>query len=72
MNEANEFYRELAPDGMSEEGMRVMCQALAGMPWSKQFNRVEYLPAKRGPDSAPATKQAGRAWWPAALTSSRP
>ncbi len=36
-NEADEFYRELAPAGMSEDGAQVMRQALAGMLWSKQF-----------------------------------
>ncbi|WP_320776832.1 MGH1-like glycoside hydrolase domain-containing protein [Streptomyces sp. CRN 30] len=35
--EADAFYRELTPDGASEDEARVLRQALAGMLWSKQY-----------------------------------
>jgi hypothetical protein len=35
--EADEFYRALTPDWVSEDAARVMRQALAGMLWSKQY-----------------------------------
>ncbi len=35
--EADEFYTELAPAGLSEDESRVMRQAFAGMLWSKQL-----------------------------------
>jgi hypothetical protein len=35
--EADEFYREITPERVSEDEARVMRQALAGMLWSKQF-----------------------------------
>jgi hypothetical protein len=36
-NEADEFYRSVTPDRVSEDEARVMRQALAGMLWSKQY-----------------------------------
>jgi hypothetical protein len=36
-SEADEFYASITPDWVSEDGARVMRQALAGMLWSKQF-----------------------------------
>ena len=35
--EADEFYAEVIPPGLSADGRRVMRQALAGLLWSKQF-----------------------------------
>ena len=35
--EADEFYRAITPDRVSEDAARVMRQALAGMLWSKQY-----------------------------------
>ncbi|WP_037568762.1 MGH1-like glycoside hydrolase domain-containing protein [Phaeacidiphilus oryzae] len=35
--EADEFYRQLTPEGASEDEARVLRQALAGMLWSKQY-----------------------------------
>jgi hypothetical protein len=35
--EADEFYRSITPDGVSEDVGNVMRQALAGMLWSKQY-----------------------------------
>jgi hypothetical protein len=35
--EADEFYRAITPDRLSEDAARVMRQALAGMLWSKQY-----------------------------------
>jgi Mannosylglycerate hydrolase MGH1-like glycoside hydrolase domain len=35
--EADEFYRAITPDWVSEDAARVMRQALAGMLWSKQY-----------------------------------
>jgi hypothetical protein len=35
--EADEFYRSITPKRVSEDGARVMRQALAGMLWSKQY-----------------------------------
>ncbi|MFL6652736.1 MAG: MGH1-like glycoside hydrolase domain-containing protein [Sulfurifustaceae bacterium] len=36
-NEADEFYTELMPKSLTEDGARVVRQALAGMMWGKQF-----------------------------------
>jgi hypothetical protein len=36
-DEANEFYRDITPERISEDEARVMRQALAGMLWSKQY-----------------------------------
>jgi hypothetical protein len=35
--EAKEFYRTVIPDSTAPDGKSVMCQALAGLLWSKQF-----------------------------------
>jgi hypothetical protein len=35
--EADEFYKEIIPDNLSEDAINVMRQSLAGMFWSKQF-----------------------------------
>jgi hypothetical protein len=37
IQEADEFYNELAPPGLSKDAMRVQRQAFAGLLWSKQF-----------------------------------
>ncbi len=37
INEANEFYAELAPVDLSDDAKNVQRQAFAGMMWSKQF-----------------------------------
>jgi hypothetical protein len=35
--DADEFYRAITPDGVSDDAARVMRQALAGMLWTKQY-----------------------------------
>ena len=35
--EADEFYKSITPERVSEDEARVMRQALAGMLWSKQY-----------------------------------
>ncbi len=35
--EADEFYRAITPDGTSTDAASVMCQALSGMLWTKQY-----------------------------------
>ena len=37
IQEADEFYRDVTPDGVSADAASVMRQALAGMLWSKQY-----------------------------------
>ena len=37
LREADEFYRSVTPETVSDDAARVMRQALAGMLWSKQF-----------------------------------
>ena len=37
IQEANEFYDQLAPPGLSDDARRVQRQAFAGLLWSKQF-----------------------------------
>ena len=37
LQEADEFYRAITPDRVSEDAARVMRQALAGMLWTKQY-----------------------------------
>jgi hypothetical protein len=39
--EADEFYRSITPDWVSEDAARVMRQALAGMLWSKQYFNLD-------------------------------
>jgi Glycosyl hydrolase family 63 C-terminal domain len=39
--EADEYYRALTPDWVSEDAARVMRQALAGMLWSKQYSSID-------------------------------
>ncbi len=41
IQEADEFYDALAPDGLSEDARRVQRQAFAGLLWSKQFYHYE-------------------------------
>jgi len=37
IKEADEFYKEIIPDNLSDDAKNVMRQSLAGMLWSKQF-----------------------------------
>ena len=41
IREADEFYRSIVPASLSEDGRRVMRQALAGLLWSKQFYQYD-------------------------------
>ncbi len=61
--EADEFYATVIPDHLSEDGRRVMRQALGGMLWSKQFYHyvVEpWLDGDPGPPPPPHERLQGR------------
>jgi hypothetical protein len=51
--EADEFYRELEPDGLSEDARRVQRQSFAGLLWSKQFYHYEVSRWLRGDPGQP-------------------
>ena len=53
IQEANEFYDELAPPDLSEDARRVQRQAFAGLLWSKQFYHYDanrWLKGDPGPE----------------------
>jgi hypothetical protein len=52
--EADEFYAGVIPDRLSEDGRRVMRQALAGLLWSKQFYHYDLRRWLQGDPSGPA------------------
>ena len=52
-HEADEFYRELEPDGLSEDARRVQRQSFAGLLWSKQFYHYEVSRWLRGDPGQP-------------------
>ncbi len=58
--EADEFYRDLIPQSLSDDEANVMRQALAGMLWSKQFYHydVDRWLEERGSDPFKATRKA--------------
>jgi hypothetical protein len=56
--EADEFYAELTPAGISEDEARVLRQALAGMLWSKQFYHYDVRRWLMGDPAYPPPPQA--------------
>jgi hypothetical protein len=52
--DADDFYRDLIPGSLSEEGRRVMRQACAGMLWSKQFYHYDVHTWLQGDPAQPA------------------
>ena len=62
-NEADEFYRTLVPQELSQDAQNVMRQSFAGMLWSKQFYHYElkrWLEGDPGTPPPPAERQNGR------------
>jgi hypothetical protein len=61
--EADEFYATVTPDGLSEDGRRVMRQTLGGLLWSKQFYHYvvrDWLQGDAGQPPPPAERRNGR------------
>jgi hypothetical protein len=52
--EADEFYATVIPEELSEDGRRVMRQALAGLLWSKQFYHYDLRRWLEGDPAMPA------------------
>ena len=52
--EADEFYRTVIPERLSEDERRVMRQALAGMLWSKQWYHLDVTRWLQGDPAQPA------------------
>jgi len=51
--DADEFYRDVIPSSMSEDGQQVMRQAFAGMLWSKQFYNYDVPTWLKGDSAQP-------------------
>jgi len=51
--EANEFYKAIAPSGLTEDARRVQRQAFAGMLWNKQFYNYDVHRWLRGDPAGP-------------------
>ena len=68
IREADEFYAERLPKGLSEDQVRVARQAYAGLLWSKQFYHYivrDWLDGDSRQPPPPASRAAGRnADWP--------
>jgi Mannosylglycerate hydrolase MGH1-like glycoside hydrolase domain len=68
LNEADEFYAERLPQGLSEDESRVARQAYAGLLWSKQFYHYivqDWLEGDARQPPPPASRASGRnADWP--------
>jgi hypothetical protein len=63
IREADEFYQERLPQGLSEEENRVARQACAGLLWSKQFYHYivhDWLEGDPAQPPPPASRAAGR------------
>jgi hypothetical protein len=61
--EADAFYATVVPAGLSDDGKRVMRQALAGMLWSKQWYHYDlrrWLEGDPGQPSPPPERRRGR------------
>ena len=61
--QADEFYRDIIPATLSDDGRNVMRQALAGLLWSKQYYHYvvrEWLSGDAGQPPPPASRQQGR------------
>jgi len=54
IQEADEFYSTIIPEGLSADAKLVMRQSLAGMLWSKQYYHYEVNPWLDGDPDAPA------------------
>ena len=62
-NEAEEFYREVAPVSLGAEHRTIQQQAFAGLLWSKQFYHYivdQWLDGDPGQPPPPAERQVGR------------
>ena len=62
-NEADEFYREVIPQGLSPDSENVMRQSFAGMLWSKQYYHYElkrWLEGDPRNPPPPAERRVGR------------
>jgi hypothetical protein len=65
--EADEFYRAVTPEKVSEDEARVMRQALAGMLWSKQyfgFDVDKWLQEHNVDELRPGGRQVRNSEWP--------
>ena len=63
LREAEEFYRERLPDGVTEDEARVLRQGYAGLLWSKQFYHYvvrDWLAGDPAQPAAPASRREGR------------
>jgi hypothetical protein len=63
IREADEFYRQVTPSSLSEDGRSVMRQALAGLLWSKQFYQYDvkqWLSGDPAQPAPPAARRRGR------------
>jgi len=61
--EADQFYAQVAPEGISEDARTVQRQALAGMLWSKQFYHYDvrrWLNGDPGHPAPPPGRETGR------------
>ena len=61
--EADEFYAEVIPEALSQDGRSVMRQSLAGMLWSKQYYHYvvkRWLDGDPGEPAPPPERQNGR------------
>ena len=62
-SEADEFFNDIAPAGLSEDARSVQRQAFAGMLWSKQFYHYvvrEWLEGDEGMPKPPESRTEGR------------
>jgi hypothetical protein len=63
IQEADEFYRQLAPEGLTPEQRAIQRQALAGMLWTKQFYYYvveRWLDGDPAPPAPPEERKDGR------------
>jgi hypothetical protein len=61
--EADEFYRRVTPEGLSDDARNVMRQAFAGLMWSKQFYHYvvrDWLAGDPAQPEPPAERRHGR------------
>jgi hypothetical protein len=62
-NEADAFYSERAPEGLSEDARNVQRQAFAGLLWSKQFYHIDvraWLDGDPAGPTPPESRKTGR------------
>ncbi|MBM3728226.1 MAG: glucosidase [Acidobacteria bacterium] len=63
VQEADQFYASLAPDGISEDARNVMRQCFGGLFWSKQFYHYvvrDWLQGDSAQPAPPAARRGGR------------